>query len=45
MTVPLLFWAWFAKGRYFTISTLVSSVLYSFFIDAFSFLPCARTTS
>ncbi len=40
LTLPLLVWAWFIKGKYFTISTLISSVLYSVLIDAFSFLPC-----
>ena len=40
LSVPLFLWAWKVKGKYFTISTLISSVLYSVFIDAFSFLPC-----
>jgi uncharacterized membrane-anchored protein YitT (DUF2179 family) len=43
LTIPLLVWAWFAKGKYFTVSTLISSVFYSVFIDVLSFLPCLTT--
>jgi uncharacterized membrane-anchored protein YitT (DUF2179 family) len=39
LSIPLFFWAWKAKGRQFTISTLISSVLYSVLVDALSFLP------
>ncbi len=39
LSIPLVFWAWAAKGRYFTLSTLISSALYSVLIDALSFLP------
>jgi uncharacterized membrane-anchored protein YitT (DUF2179 family) len=39
LSIPRFIWAWRIKGKYFTVSTLISSVLYSVFIDAFSFLP------